>query len=213
MIANALSLEWCMSFQIRSYQREDLNDLYTICLLTGDSGQDASHLYRTPELLGQLYAAPYAILEPELSFVLEDDIGVCGYVLGALDSDLFYRRFVNEWLPQVLPAYIEPVGVWDELTADERLMRLLFRFDAEKDKAMSRDYPSHLHIDLLPRAQKQGQGRKLMETLLAALKARGSKGVHLGLGRRNDNAYAFYLRLGFRELERNEGSIVMGMTL
>jgi ribosomal protein S18 acetylase RimI-like enzyme len=199
-------------FRIRLYQPRDLEALYEICLKTGDSGKDATGLYKDPSLLGKLYAAPYAVLERELCFVLEDDIGVCGYILGALDSDFFYRRFVNEWLPTVLPDYEEPQAKWDELSPDEKLIKQLYEFDAEADEAL-KDYPSHLHIDLLPRAQQQGQGKKLMQTFLGCLKSKGSSGVHLGLGINNDNAYAFYKRMGFIELERDEGAIFMAMKL
>ena len=34
-------------------------------------------------------------LQPGLAFVLEDDEGVCGYTLGALDSPSFYK--VCDW--------------------------------------------------------------------------------------------------------------------
>jgi ribosomal protein S18 acetylase RimI-like enzyme len=78
-------------------------------------------------------------------------------------------------------------------------------------------YPSHLHIDLLPRAQGRGYGREMIERLLTALRARGSPGVHLGLSARNTRAFAFYGRLGFRELTRagsGEGAcIYMGLNL
>ena len=50
------------------------------------------------------------------------------------------------------------------------------------------EYPSHLHIDLLPRAQGRGNGRALMETFLAALTERGSPGVHLGTSPQNVRA-------------------------
>ena len=59
-----------MSFKIRNYHPCDLVSLYRICLLTADSGGDASHLYSDPDLVGQFYAAPYAVYEPELCFVV-----------------------------------------------------------------------------------------------------------------------------------------------
>src|SRR5262252_5524255 len=59
-----------VEFTIRLCQPGDQDALNQICLRTGDSGADASHLYRHPELLGQLFAAPYAVLEPDLCFVL-----------------------------------------------------------------------------------------------------------------------------------------------
>jgi hypothetical protein len=60
-------------FILRRYRPEDLDALYDICLKTGDTGEDATGLYRDPEVLGHLYAGPYATLEPELAFVIEDE--------------------------------------------------------------------------------------------------------------------------------------------
>jgi len=199
-------------FFIRQYQEKDLEALYDICVKTADSGKDATDMYEDPTLIGKLYAAPYAFLEPDLCFVLEDDAGVCGYILGAVDSKLFYDRFVAEWLPLVLPDYKNPVGDWDALSLDEQRIRQLYEFDDE-DRDGFEGYPSHLHIDLLPRAQKKGQGRRLMETFLNALHEKGSEGVHLGMMLHNDNAYAFYQHLGFKELERFGDAIFLGMEL
>ena len=54
-----------MSIAVRPYHPSDLYSLYQICLKTADSGQDGSHLYRDPELIGAIFAAPYAVAEPE----------------------------------------------------------------------------------------------------------------------------------------------------
>jgi hypothetical protein len=72
--------------QIRPYRPADLGALYQICLLTGDDGQDATSLFRDPQLLGHCFAAPYGLFEPSLAFVAEDADGVGGYILGALDT-------------------------------------------------------------------------------------------------------------------------------
>ena len=65
------------------------------------------------------FVGPYTTLSPELSFVLEDDDGVCGYVLAALDSQAFYSQFMKEWAPQVADKYSVPhVGI-KELTPEE----------------------------------------------------------------------------------------------
>jgi ribosomal protein S18 acetylase RimI-like enzyme len=78
-------------------------------------------------------------------------------------------------------------------------------------------YPSHLHIDLLPRAQGRGFGRRMIEQNLETLRRRGSPGAHLGLSTLNTRAYGFYERLSFRELCRvgppNDGCIYMGIRL
>jgi ribosomal protein S18 acetylase RimI-like enzyme len=59
-----------------------------------------------------------------------------------------------------------------------------------------------LHIDLLPRAQERGYGRRMIERLTVELRKRGSPGVHLGLSAFNPAAHGFYQRLGFKELAR-----------
>ena len=71
---------------------------YHVCLKTGDHGQDGEARYREdPDALGRIYVGPYLAYEPELSLVLEDEDGVCGYALGAQDSRAFYARYDAEW--------------------------------------------------------------------------------------------------------------------
>ena len=78
-------------------------------------------------------------------------------------------------------------------------------------------YPSHLHIDLLERAQGRGYGRRMMEQVMESLRQRGSPGAHLGVSMMNTPAFGFYQRLGFRELirvgEGTDGCIYMGKSL
>ena len=71
-------------------------------------------------------------------------------------------------------------------------------------------YPSHLHIDLLPRARGRGLGREMMNMLLAELTAKGSPGVHLGMGATNARAERFYRKLGFHELTRVGDVLYLG---
>ena len=200
-------------FSIRSYKPQDLGALYDICLETGDIGEDAKQLYDDPKLLGQLYAAPYAVLEPDLTFVLEDSKGVCGYILGALDSKTFYERLETEWFPPLREQYPKPTGDEESWTRDERLINQFYD-PYTGDAELMKRYPSHLHIDLLPRAQGSGNGRALMETFLAALREKGSPGVHLGTSPQNVRSEKFYLKLGFTELKRQEPhTLVMGQML
>ena len=62
-------------------------------------------------------------------------------------------------------------------------------------------YPSHLHINLLPRLQGRGFGRRLIERWLQMAGAAGSRGVHLGVNAANRPALGFYRALGFHERE------------
>src|SRR5512145_1630464 len=99
-----------MNFKIRQYHPSDLCSVYHICVQTADSGADASHLYPDPELIGHYYAGPYAVLEPDLCFILTNEGVPCGYVLGTRDSDVFAQRCEAEWFPILRERYPLPAA-------------------------------------------------------------------------------------------------------
>ena len=68
-------------FNIRSYRSSDKDLVYSICLKTGESGKDATHLFNDPLVLGHIYAGPYMKYEPQSVFILNDNKGVCGYII------------------------------------------------------------------------------------------------------------------------------------
>ena len=199
-------------FRIRRCETRDEAAVYDVCLQTGDAGNDATHLHDDPRALGHIYVGPYMKLEPDLAFVLEDQIGVCGYVLGALDSVKFYQAYRNEWLPPIRAEHPEPTGNPASWTPTQKLYYDYYHPDIFYPEPIS-EYPSHMHIDLLPRAQGQGWGAKMVYTLLEELKRRRSPGVHLAMNTANDRAYGFYRKLGFHELARVNDTIYMGRKL
>jgi len=185
---------------IRGYRPGDLGDLYRICLQTGDQGADATAQFSDPDLLGHVYAAPYGLLEPSLAFVAEDQQGAGGYCLGALDSRAFEQRAEAEWWPPLRRRYAEPDPARREQWTRDQQLAYMIHHPWRTDDELLALYPSHLHIDLLPRIQGGGNGRKLMDVLLAALRERGSPGVHLNVNAANLRAVGFYQHLGFTEL-------------
>lgn len=198
-----------MHFAIRPYHPSDFCSLYTICLKTGDSGQDATAHYRDPELLGHLYVGPYAVAEPALCFVLTADGAPCGYVLGARDSDAFRAWCEREWFPVLRQRYPQPPP--DDNSADARLVRHIH--EGYQPHPALGAYPAHLHIDLLPVAQGQGWGRRMIDTLLGRLQELGAPGIHLGVGKRNRGAIQFYERVGFHRVLDADTWIAYGMKL
>ncbi|MQA25212.1 MAG: GNAT family N-acetyltransferase [Micromonosporaceae bacterium] len=199
--------------EIRRCRPGDRADLYRVCLATGDSGGDASALCRDPDLLGHLYVGPYLELEQSLAIALVDGEGVAGYVLGALDTRDFEARAERLWWPALRRRYPEPdPAVRPTWTRDDRLAHLIHR-PPRAAPEITATHPSHLHIDLLPRCQGAGHGRRMMATLCDALRERGSPGVHLGVGRRNERAIAFYHRVGFTELRASPDALTLGQLL
>ena len=195
-----------MAFAIRPFHPSDLPSLYRICLATGDSGGDAAHLFRDPELLGHYYAAPYAVLEPDLCFVLTDNGKPSGYVLGTRDTAAFRARCEREWFPTLRARYPLPPAT-DE-SPDARVIRAIHAGYPERPELDA--YPAHLHIDLLPVGQGQGWGRRLMEAFLTRLGELGVPAMHLRVGTANPGAVAFYRRIGLHEITRLPGQIAFG---
>lgn len=193
---------------IRPAGLHDLPGTYRVCLLTADAGADGSALCENPDLLGHIYVGPYLVGSPDLAFVIADELGVAGYVLGAADTREFEQWQEREWWPALRKQYPATAGA----SLDDELIAHLHT-PVTSPAAVVENHPAHLHIDLLPRVQGTGAGRAMMETLFAALRARGVTGVHLDVGEDNHNAIAFYRHLGFRELARGTDSIFMGMDL
>ena len=205
---------------IRPYAPTDLDAVAEVCVRTAAGGGDARGVYSDDRLMPDTYALPYVSLEPSSAFVVvQPDDGalaasdaalrvadgvVVGYVIAAPDTVGFVERYGREWAPAFLarhpapaptradgPGYTE-AQLWHDGAHPERMLAV--------GPQVLADYPAHLHIDLLPPAQRQGWGRRLIATLCAALEGRGIPGVHLTYDPANTRARAFYDRLGFEEL-------------
>ena len=204
-------------FSVRLARAGDEAGTYHVCMKTGNFGQDGEPCYREdPAALGRIYVGPYLAFEPELSLILEDEQGICGYALGALDSRQFFDRYEREWRPALCAQFPAPTGDPASWTRAQTVHHGYHHPDYFIPEP-SPVYPSHLHIDLLVRAQGHGYGRHLVERLLERLRLRGSVGVHLGMSILNTSALGFYQRLGFLELirvgEGIDGSIYLGRSL
>lgn len=197
--------------QLRPYRAGDRNAVYDICVRTGAAGEDATHLLRDPALLGHVYAGPYLALAPDLAFVVEDDDGVAAYILGTADTAEFEDRMEHEWWPELRRRY--PTYRADAGAVFDDLLIALMHSPVRTQEGLMATYPSHLHIDLLPRLQGQGWGRRLIDTLLDRFRATGSRGVHLGVATANTKAQAFYHVVGFTKLDDDGVTVTFAMPL
>lgn len=184
---------------IRAAVRTDAAAIDALCRATARDGEPQSDDVADPILVSLVYALPYLALEPKTTRVLEYDGRVAGYVVGALDSSAFYRRWAADWAPRHLP---RPPG------ADADLLALL----ADPLRALPDDvdgYPSHLHINLAPAARGGGWGGRLLDAFSDGLRDAGSPGVHLRVGAANASAVRFYRRHGFVTAEADDETLTM----
>jgi ribosomal protein S18 acetylase RimI-like enzyme len=186
---------------LRTATVHDLPGVYRVCLQTGLSGHDATGAYSDPDLLGHIWAGPYLVFPDAVAMVLQDDHGVAGYCVGVPDTTAFGRWVEDVWLPPLRDRYPPGSGSGADAALVERL-----HHPSRTDAVLTADHPAHLHIDLLPRVQGQGWGRRLMDAVTGRLGAAGAAGVHLGVDDANTAAQAFYRRLGFTEVRRATGA-------
>ena len=186
---------------IRPAHEDDLDAVYGICLVTGDSGRDASGLYSDPRLIGHIYAAPYVLLAPQLAFVVADEEGVAGYVVGTEDTRPWERRLEQAWWPSLRRRYVDPDAscraAW---TPDQCLAHLLHHPQADP-AVVCESYPAHLHMNVLPRLQGQGVGFALLDRWIVAAASCGVRAAHVGVSPANIRGARFWTRAGFAELQ------------
>ncbi len=193
--------------EIRQYRAADRDQVARICLLTAAGGGDAAGVYSDDTLMPEVFALPYVEYAPELAFVVADGDRVLGYVIGVGDTAAFVEWWRREWGPAFAARHPSP-GLPTSRQPDFTEAQLIEAGTTPERMLIDElaEYPAHLHIDLLPELQGRGFGRRLIDTLRAALAARGVPAVHLGMDAANTGARAFYDRLGFHELPSSRSS-------
>ena len=193
--------------ELRPYRPGDEEALMRVCLETGWRGVDATAIYtREPHLLSEIYLLPYLSLAPDLATVVAaSDEPPVGYVLGALDTAAFDAAAEESWWPPLRERY--PVDAHADDFPESVLVEHIHE-PASTSPELLAEFPSHLHIDLLPEVQGQGYGRRLLERLFDQLAAAGSPGVHLDTSVHNTRAIAFYRAMGFDEWPTDRTSTI-----
>lgn len=192
---------------IRQATKADQERLYEICVLTGDSGKDATGIFQQPNLLGDIWVGPYLHLSPEYCFVVDDNAQAVGYCIATLDSTSFETVAAALWWPVKQAIYSKPdIAQKDNWSRDERLTHLIHN-PLQSPTEFLEEFPSHAHINLISEMQGKGWGKKLMAAMEDSLRNAGSVGVHLILSSKNLDALAFYKAVGYHVIFERPGEI------
>lgn len=198
---------------IRPFRQADLDALYAISLATSHKGGDASHLYDDGRLVGHIYSAPYALLEPHLALVVEDGHGVAGFAVGTPDTEAWLQRLEMTWWPDLRALYEDPGDIpQPHWSADQRRAFMIHR-PVPPPRQITRQYPAHLHLNLAPHIQGRGLGRRLFGEWMKVAAGHGVGAIHVGANRANPRAIAFWSSQGFITLPapRSDSSRVAWM--
>lgn len=200
-------------FLIRRATPQDREALCLVCLQTGDGGKDATSQFRDPLLLGRRWVLPYVELEPDLALCLVslENNEVCGYALGCKDTTAFSKRLNDDYLPRMRKLYPKAEGISDDGSfKDAEVINDFYRFELPPEEVHV-IYPSHMHIDLVPRTQGQNLGRSVLGSLLHTLRESGAQMIHLEMWISNERAGTFYQRCGFKKLQEVGTNVYLGL--
>jgi len=196
------------SVSIRPATLDDLADLYRVAIKTGDSGSDATGMFRNDDMIGEVYVGPYLTLASETCFALESNGKAVGYGLCVLDTETFQSRARDLWWPKLQEKY----HALSPFIESEWLIHEIFHPTPSPQEILN-EYPSHGHIDLLPEFQGQGWGRKVMQSMEKALSSLDSPGFHLRVSQHNIRGLKFYAALGYQEIMSRESEVIVGKRL
>lgn len=182
---------------IRPYEAKDKEAVHYVCLNSEGPCKSSS---RGIKFSLAVYCDYYLEKEPENCFVATDENdNVIGYILCAEDFDIFKESFESE--------YCTRIKKW-EFRRRKSALRSIIPHEKYKD-----EYPSHLHIDILPEYQRMGLGHKLADVLLNHLREKGVKGIMLTTWIKNTKGRGFYDKYGFALLAEMKNCAVYGKTI
>ncbi|KAK7484918.1 hypothetical protein BaRGS_00023838 [Batillaria attramentaria] len=188
----------------RPYQTQDKSAVYDVCLKTCDDGMDGTEAFlEFPSLIGDRLAGNFLTLSSDHCFVVEDEEGVFGYALAAIDAKDLAAKSNETWLLDMQQKYPKPTN--KQLKPAEEVMVTFHDESLEVKEEIHRCYPSVLRLDVLPnRMCDSAVPRRLLACALCALKGAGSRGVHTKLNSSDKYMIDFYAKLGFFPIATTE---------
>lgn len=172
--------------KIRKYRASDRKAVQNVCLDTSVGRNADSFLTR---YILALYCNYYIETEPENCFVAVDENDVpIGYCICSSDYDKFEREFMKNYMPRISGCGLKYVIYTKGEIAAHRMFR--------------KDFPAHLHIDIIDEYQRQGIGRRLLDALFEHLEENNVSGLALICNTNNKGAVKFYEKYGFTLLMR-----------
>jgi ribosomal protein S18 acetylase RimI-like enzyme len=183
---------------IRPFKQSDRSAVREICYLTGMMGEPIEFLWPDKESFADMFTRYYTDLEPDSIFLAELDGKVVGYLTGCLDSQ-------RAWNPLAIGAkaalkrglIFKPVLSRTISNVVIKGIKALRANEIPTDIFKDPRWPAHLHINLLKEARGKNFGRALMQAWFDKLKKFKIPGCYLETTFENENAIAFFKKMGF----------------
>ncbi|MCG3252416.1 MAG: GNAT family N-acetyltransferase [Candidatus Heimdallarchaeota archaeon] len=183
-----------MSVEIRKLEKKDEEALIDICFVTGDPFLKKN--FPNSYLFALFWCLYYVWYEESNCFVAFDvkTKKVVGYILSTLNTE----KQEGDFKQKMTPLIKQKMKDLKMRSIRARLVTyfIVNRPQSKRRKRFLKEYPAHLHIDILPAFQRQGIGHRLMNALEKNLKEKGVRGFHLEVGTKNELGISFYEKYG-----------------
>jgi len=187
-----------LSTTIRPYRDSDKAAVYDVCVRTARAGRGVGGRYSTDDLVPDVVAGPYLLLEPRHAYVLDNGERAVGYIIGTANTTDFVAAYQERWLPRLRDRY-QPLSD-PPVTEEEHRLDVMFHPERLLRPELA-PHPAHLHVNLLAGYRRQGHGQELMSTFLASVATSGAPSCWLSMRRANIDASRFYERLGWQPID------------
>ncbi len=190
-------------FSIRKYEKSDRSAIREITYRTGFKGEDLTGrgYFDDKELWFLVFIDYYCRYEPEHFFVIQNHVNgaLVGFICGTPDSQAQEARF---WKSMIWRIFLRALLVtswryWRSFKNLIAMRGMAGAGDRELERSIERQYPAHLHINVLPEYHGMGLGTRLISHFEEHLVAQGIPGVHLQTSNYNRKAVPFYIKLGY----------------
>lgn len=200
---------------IRSFREEDEAQILNVCYKTGYMGEDLTgkDIFNDIKLFGYLFCSYYYMYEKENCFVAIDkkENKIIGYIIGTLDSKRQERLFMKTMIPKIL-IRLFCYTLWKHIESYKAVkffMKNLNFYNSNKN--IYKQYPAHLHINILNGYQNIGIGGRLIEAFEKHATKNGVKGIHLRTSNKNLKAVPFYLKMEYKIIGENNDKVWKGI--
>lgn len=123
----------------------------------------------------------FLTLSPEYCFVVEDDSGLCGYVLAVLDAKSYFNKLRVSWIPEILKKY--PIKIENQASQQAKYLSQVIH-DLHGDftrqnyidpEVIFKNHPSILHLSVMSSIMDLSVPKRMLACVIAALKANGKE--------------------------------------
>jgi hypothetical protein len=186
---------------VRSYEPRDRAAIRHLCCETGFLGNPIDPVFEDRELFADYLTAYYTDMEPEASFVLEQNGIVKGYLLGSR------RPLRQQWHGFFQNLRLFAIGSWRYRrynTATREFIQWILKNSWREVPAAPRR-TAHFHINILPEAKGLAGSHEMMTRYLDFLRSKGESRVFGQMvtfeSRRGAKVFE---RFGFQVVEKRE---------